>query len=810
MIKVLVTEIVMLIEKWLMGEECPLNTLSISAQEYILASKHAPSRMVGVHAFKNLCSFIPSKKMGITISTESFSAERAFALLCEYDDSVYGYYDQPQPVMIKKTDKNGKLRSVSYTPDFLIETKNGVCVIEVKPLNQVVKLIDKEPNSWRKISDSYYEYQPAKETFKKLGLRYRVWVYLSDYRYKIANISILLASQASEDSSRKLIPKIESLFDEAFYWTLQDLSDALGESNFTSLIKLIDSNIIFSDLDNSLLSEPRGCVIVKSKDLLSTAIHHHSENTHVINLSNSLSRTEIPSNQDAIRIMKKLERIDSGETSRSIRRWNKKIRDSESSSRFEALLDKTFLRGNRSARLNNKVTDYLEYYLKQVHGKHQGLSNYRSYIKYCVESKKHHVEYDYVSFVTFLRYLKKLPESYIAFQRGGKRLRNGALEPTNPLDRNLKFQIPWQAAAIDEYLADIYLVFYTADGQPYVDRPWVAAMIDLATSKVLAITISFKKPSKRSLSKVLRECVRNHGMLPREILFDRGSNYKSKYAAELLAHLGIINTMRPAAYSRSGGEIEALFGEFVKQWLCQRPGNLADYKEARSVDGKLSPKNKAVLKPYDFYRELKSFTNWRDAKPSGFGASARIDCFKTGSTQFPFMGLRVDFDEKFQMITAVDTVSYAVDPQRGIHIGELFYWSPELAGARGNNNKIEVRIDPENPHVVFSLINSQWVPCYSSDINRFNTMDFKSQFIEGLLALEVNSLKSKLKHKADKNLVNIIKVLDEPSRIEGEVRCTSIEADEKISACEKEDVLSIFDRVKKMKIRSLKSGEWSA
>ena len=800
----------MFFEKWLMGEECPLNTLPLPAQEYILASKHAPARMVGAHAFKNLCSFIPSKKMGMTISTESFSAERAFAMLCEYDDAVYGYYDQPQPIMIKKTDKNGKLRSVPYTPDFLVEIKNGVYIVEVKPLNQIQKLIDREPNNWKKISDSYYEYVPAKEAFENLGLKYRVWVFQLEYRYRIANISILLASRPVSESSNELIAKIDSLFREAFYWTLEDLSGALGESSFTKIIQLIDSSVLYADLDNSLLSEPKGCVVVNSQDLLSTAINHHSENNTNLNVSNSLSRAEIPNFQDAVKILGRLERLDSGEVSRSARRWRKIILESESNSRFEALMDKSFKKGNRAPRLNKKVLDYLDYHLRQVHGKQQGLSFYRSYIKYCVESKKHHVEFDHVSFVTFLRYMNKISKSYIAYQRGGKRLRNGVLEPTNPLDRNLKFQIPWQAAAVDEYLADIYLVFYTADGQPYVARPWLAAMIDLSTSKILAITISFKSPSKRSLSKVLRECVRNHGKLPREILFDRGSNYKSRYAAELLAHLGIINTMRPAAYSRSGGEIEALFGEFMKQWLSQRPGNLSDYKEARSVDGKLSPKNKAVLKPYEFYRELKLFTNWRDAKPSGYGDSARLDRFNNGNTQFPFMGLDIKFDNKFQLITAVDTSTYSVDPQRGIHIGELFYWSPELADIRGNKKKVEVRIDPENPHVIFSLIKNMWVTCYSSHINRFNALDFKSQFIEGLIALETSPQKSKLKHESNKALVDIISSLDNPLDNDDQFNVMNVELSSGVSALDKpsDSVSSLFDDVKSMSVKTIKSEGW--
>lgn len=61
--------------------------------------------------------------MGVTISTESFSAERSFAMLCEYDNAVYAYYDQPQPIMVDKFDKNGKLRKISYTQIFWLSLK---------------------------------------------------------------------------------------------------------------------------------------------------------------------------------------------------------------------------------------------------------------------------------------------------------------------------------------------------------------------------------------------------------------------------------------------------------------------------------------------------------------------------------------------------------------------------------------------------------------------------------------------------------------------------------------------------------------
>jgi len=795
----------MLFERWLMGKKCPFNTLPIAAQEYVLASKHAPSRMVGIHAFKNLCSHIPSKKMGVTISTESMSAERSFATLCEYEDSVVAYYDQPQPIMVQKTDKKGRLRKISYTPDFLVESEAGFYVVEVKPLDQIKKLINREPDNWIKLSDDEYQYKSAKDAFERIGLSYKVWVYSHKYRYQIANTSILLSTRKLNKLPENYISKVGVLFEEAYYWTLFELREALNEQSYTRLFQLIDEKKLHADLSGSLLSEPKGCVVVKSINLLDSAIENFSKYNPVASRSEQVDRFLVPSEEDAKRILVKIERMESGEKSRSVRRWNKLISDNPHLTRFQALIDKTFKRGNRKSRLNSKVLKFLEYHLKENHAKSQGLSNYRSYIQYCVYSKRHHPEYDHVSHRTFLSYLKKIPQSKIAFLRGGKRSRNGLLEPTNPLDRNLKFQLPWQAAAIDEYLADIYLVFYTSDGKPFVTRPWLTAIIDLATSKILAITISFINPSKRSLAKVIRECLRIHGKLPQEILFDRGSNFKSKYAAELLASLGIINTLRPAAYSRSGGEIEAIFGEFIKMWLSQRPGNLADYKEARSVDGKLAPKNKAILKPCDFYHELKLFINWRDARPTGFGDSSRVDKFNTGMDQFPFVGLEVPYDERFLMMTAVDVKKYSVDPQRGIHIGELFYWSPELSSISQSSQKVEVRIDPENPHVVYVLVNQKWVSCYSSHINQYNAKDFESQFIEGLIALEIQPLKAKLRIQSDKNLVKIIEKLDQPSANDDVKYVTA-----KIKPVNSNltEASSLFEKVKDLEVRHAKSGGW--
>lgn len=781
--------------------------LTPEAFTYIANTKHSPSRMVGVNAYNNLCSFVPSKKMGVTISVESHSAETAFALLCENDPNISKYYDQPEPIPIKKTIKNGQQRPFSYTPDFLIKYLDRYFVVEVKPEERLRELVEEQPKNWVQLDSGHFEYIPAKTAFATIGLSHIVWSYKKDFAYYIKNLSVLMISRERNFSNANITSLAGKLFDEAYYWTLSDLFEGLGLDSYTDLIKLVDDGYLHADLKGSLLSIPTGCVVVRNENLLDSAKQSFKQRGLFPNLSSSISALSIPSEATSIKVLKRLERISSGEKSRSIRRWKSIISANPSVTPFEALIDKAFNQGNRKPRLNKSVVDYLNYYLKSEHGTLSGISKYRSFIRYSVQSEKHHPKYPSVSLNTFIKYLRKIPESVIAFQRGGIRLRNGLLPPTASQDRNLQPVLPWESAAIDEYLADIYLVFYTMDGKPYVARPWITAMIDLATSKILAMTLSFKNPSKRSLAKVIRECVRKHGKLPREIIFDRGSNFKSRYAAELLAYLGVINTMRPAGYPQIGGQVEELFGEFVKQWLSQLPGNTADFKEARSVDGKLTPRNKAVLQPIDFYRALNLFIEWRDAKPSGFLNSSRVDQFRRGSTQYPFMGITANYDERFLLATAVDTKKYTVNPQRGIHIGQQHHWAPQLSQIIGRNTKAEVRIDPENPHVVFALIDKSWIPCYSSRINQFNVLGPEHQLMEGLISLETQPLKKALTIQADKNAVEIIDSLKNSSEEFTKVAEVSFESSQDDQLIEG-NLAQLFEDLKSVKVRTIKSEAW--
>jgi len=792
------------IQRYMMLE----HQLSPTAQTYITQVRSTdPSRMVGVHAKRNVSSWVPSKKMGgITISTESRSAERCFSLLCEYDERILEFWDQPDLVKVERTDRNGRENKGSYTPDFLVLSIDGPCVVEVKPEDKIKKLMAIYPNDWEEVNGEYL-YRPAVNAFEKIGLQHRVFAYKNSMRCKAINLDMLIRSRLIKSEEKEFNAALVNAFNESFFWNLFELRDRLDLRNFAPLLKLIDNGDLFFDLDNDLLSEPKGVIVVRKLSLLVEAKKFNEIKKLTLESSfDPVSIFELPSEKYAEEVVERLTRIESGESSRSVRRWNEKIRRglAQGLTKFQSLVSKKYLSGRKGTQLNKSVYEYLHLYLVTVHAKKKGISKYRSYVNYKVLVEDMH-SFDPVCWRTFYRHLEKIPADVIAFGRGGKRAANAVAEPSDPENRLLKSDVPWKLAAIDHYLADIYLIFFSDDGVVHVMRPWVTAMVDTCTSTILAFSVGFSNPSRKSVAKVLRACVRDHGMLPAEIIVDRGSEFRSVYFASLLAHYGVIYSLRPAAHSRYGSEVEGFFGDFKRMWLSQREGNLADYKEARAVDGKLAPKKFAVLKPYDFYRELKTFCSWRDHKPRGIYSESPYDRQHRGQIDFPIFGVHIQYDENFLIATAVETETYKIDFSRGIHINDQYYWSPFLGDLRGKKSNTEVRPDPENPHLVYARVDNTWVSCTTSHATRFTKLDPVSQFCEGLTVSEAKTARKNVAEQADMALVRKIREMDKIAAYEdGATPVINIDVDVGEDAVE----VSIFEKIKNSSVRKLTSGVW--
>ncbi len=790
--------------------------LSKQAREYVeMVRGNEPSRMAGAHAKNNLSSWATSNIMGKTISLESGSAENAFHVLCEFSNShkvdeikgrVLERYDQPDPVNIIKTNKNGVKRKRSYTGDNLILTTSGVEMVEVKTKDEVDKNIELYPDDWKREKNEEVRFIPAEKKFNEMGIKFRVFEYTHDLRYLIHNMTLMLESQNEIIYTEELLTKVVKKLKKSFALTLSELKNDLELDCYTPLIQMIDKGVLIADIKGGLLSLGDSCLVASSDDLLEEA--KKISDKYKVYRDGILEKTSVkkfPSEKLAKTALYRLKCIERGDKNRSVYRWREKVREgrSQSLNDFQSLVPLYYLSGNSKRKICKIVDDYLTEYLMSVHALNRGMSVYRSYIKYKVNASELHPNYDPVSRRTFTKHLNQIPPDVIEFVRTGKRGANAVADPTDPEKRNLKAQVAWEKAAVDHYLADIYLIFYSTDGNVYVQRPWVTAIVDLYSSVVLAVSISFLSPSRRSVAKVMRECVRRHGKLPLEIIVDRGSDFRSVYFASFLAHYSIKYTLRPASYPQYGGEVEGLFGEFLKQWLSQREGNLANHKEVRAVDGNKSPKKFAILKPEDLYREINAFCMWRDNKSRGHHDKSARERFNLSQDEYPFIPKVIDYDSDFLLVTAVETKKYTVNFQKGIHIRQLWYYTPNIAKVRGKKTKLEVRIDPENPHVIYAFIENEWCPCFSSESNSYSAKSSVMQLVEGLTKYEASQLKLNIKEQDDFGLVKIIREMNKMIGLDdvlpvAEIECESVDCEDK----------PIFDELKYADVKAYKRESW--
>lgn len=662
-------------------------SLSKDAKQYIQATRESEAfRMVGTHAVSNLVSWRVSLKTNRSVSVESRSAETAFFILSEYDSRVLEIWDQPEPRKVERHDKNSRKIRCQYNPDFLLLTTDGPLVVEVKTSESIDELVSCYPSDWVRRPNGAVGYLPAERAFGEIGIAFEVFVYSGDMAYLVANTELMLQARSSPAVPIQIRAKVESALKERFAWSLDELRRTVGLDTFAPLVKLIDEAVIVADLRGALLSEAEGCVVARDAALLNEGreLLFADQVTRPVT-QRSVSVTRVPTLKDAEHALKRLSDLEHGTQNRSTRRSKKAISDGARCglSPFQSLLPKYYLSGNRRRRLGREVEDFLAQYFTEEHAGSAGLSKYRSYVRYRVLAVEMHPGLDPVSQKTFDSRLGQLPPRSIALKRGGKRAANAVTDPSDPEKRVLRARLPWERVAIDHYLADIYVVVHSSDGTVYVERPWITAMIDLYSSHILATTMSFLPPSSRAVSKIFRECVRLHGCLPAEVVVDRGSEFRSTYMASLMAHYGITYTLRPAAHPRFGPQVERFFGEFKQQWLSQRPGNLADYNDARGVDGKCAPKKRAVLFPAQAFAELKAFCNWRNGKLRGGELVAADAEFKRRQALYPFVAREISYDIDFMVMTAVDAQKFKLDQTRGLHIGNDWFYAPELASLRG-------------------------------------------------------------------------------------------------------------------------------
>lgn len=733
--------------------------LSESTKHYIRQASKGLARDIGQSSYPSLVCQPPAHKMGTIVNCESRTVEGAYAARLEFDRDVLAYYEQPPMVECVRHAKSGRARRVAYYPDFLVLRSDEAIVVQTKDDAHLQKKSADTPMDWVCQPDGEYTDLPARVAFEAIGLRHIVVSGGQLSKIETSNLKTLLrVRQRATEVSQGVRQACAAFANRNGVVSLQQLLQELGSDNTEPVYRLLVDDSLHTDLTRTLLTQAESCLISADRQLLREEIYELWFARHcpksIVSTSDPSAcapQQKVPCEKHLLRALRNMRRLQSGEHSRSARRWRHRLRSTckKGISEVEVLVPVWRRCGNTRPKRQPEVLAYCEEYVRKEWTSHASPSPSALYRSYLYAASKQHPEYPPVSIGTFRNRLRTLAPS-LARQRGGTRAANAVAKPSAVEDRAIKAQRPFEVALCDHYDIDLYCVVRTANGVQYVARPILTVLRDACTGAILTACPSLLPPSRRTCALMLRMCLRRHGRLPEALVVDRGAEFQSVYFSGLMAHCGIELILRPSGHGRFGSEVERAFGQYKEFWLAARPGNFVRLRNDRAVSKNFKAHARAELMFEQVAKELASYVDWfndRCPNTSTCSPQAKLEDLLVS---FPFSGIAIPDDEVFRIASAVDGGVYRVDPARGLHVGDYHYWAAELARIGGRKRSVEVRLDPEDPYLIYALVEGRWVPCLTTDVTTHESMkDPVLKLARSILAFESQDARRIAKRDAE-------------------------------------------------------------
>ena len=398
-------------------------------------------------------------------------------------------------------------------------------------------------------------------------------------------------------------------------------------------------------------------------------------------------------------------------SARTLRYWEKQAKDGEqcTGNRFFGLIPKISERGNRTIKLRPGQLEPLQKSIEEHFLTSTSRNCKAAYNNYVAQYEEDGTPL--VTYQTYWKWCKTIDDKLRTLAREGKKsaYQLGADHASNsdlPSHGDRAFEV----AHIDHTPIEIELISEIT-GEP-LGHAWFTLMIDAFSRVVLSHFLTFEKPSVRSLMMVLRDCVRRHGRLPRNIVVDRGAEFGSIYFEAFCAMYGVNIFNRPPAEPRFGAPMERGFGTTQTAFVHDLVGNTKNLHLGRSLSSSHLPIKSAVWTPTAFNERLEDwlYSVYPHLPHHGIiehPANRFERSFATsGAREHTF----IRFDPIFILSTlpSVDTGTRML--RRGsITFNHMPYTCSEAIGAKCNGTKIEVRYDPYNALYIYAYVDDQWL-----------------------------------------------------------------------------------------------------
>jgi putative transposase len=695
-------------------------------------------RKVGSAALTNVRVSHASVKNYTSRVLESHTCELIFAYELELDPDVLGYQVQVPCRGVQRITSLGRKHVSNAHLDFLVFRRETVELVECKTRAWIEERA-KIDQGWE-LSGDQWTYLPYENWAKQLGIPFSVWsppqpsgVYQQNleacyslHRSQLDPLGRLAASRASDllrgstRSINELCRLIEGFSYRVALWMLAN-GEAFGPWMSTPI----------SLGDRFHLHLDRGHARAEDTNLLQHAWIYMQQPETVDPLS-SASPTD---RRKAGERLARLEQMAVGTL-----KWTRRMQDlathvdrevAKGGSALAACLTRYSKSGNRVSRLHLEQEQAIEDIVRDFWLPGKVRSADELYQRFLDECESRGIE-PCGRWRLDKRRREQNPLRH-ALSTGGFRAYHALRPSTDPRMRSLPPLGYGQVLHVDSSDLDVRCAPNLMNGMPAIKAKFYIG-IDGATGDTMAHSLIFGAARTDGLALLIREYVRRHGMLPRMIHLDRGSENTSRWLKEF-AEGRISLRHSPTAASAWNGLAENAIKQVNDQVAHKLDGSTAPDQKGRKVDGRFKSYSNART---SFVMILNHFVSYvygdLPSTPRSDGFSP-IEKRRESIAMFGKLGSTCEFNDDLLIRTSVH-VSRRLkpDPRRGIRTADGWFSSDELLLHMRGHAVEEVRSDCCDPSILHVKIGDRWIRAFHNRVQSMAMLSDSERLFELLYA----------------------------------------------------------------------------
>ena len=671
----------------------------------------------------------PSRKMRRTIQYESRTVEFAFVILCETDDAIVEYLDQPCSLPLDYPGRSKHRVVVSHTPDFLVLGEEFTGFIECKPQDKLPKLAANAPARYVADGDGGWRCPPGEAAAERYGLGYRVWTPAGVTPALIDNARFLEA-QWGGSSSEFAVHDLERVFTRVRAQpgvSLEELMHDLGDPDLVH--RCILYRHVHLDLAAHFLSQPdrlRVFVDASAARAWSAALATVGDSDP--SAAEVLAGATL-ANYPPEALSMALERyrvirpaIEAGLPGRSFtgpgchtrRRWLSDYRKAqrEGGVGLVGLCPRDHLRGNFEPRFPRQTYEILEQVAAEEYENARNVTAkvaHAAAVRRCADSSVPCVSYD-----TFLNFPEVPgPGAGGCRSKGAQGRCGGCSRLRSPATWRCRGRARWTSCHIDHTLLDVFVrVGPELDGVP--ERLWLTVAICAWSRRIVGYDLSFDAPAVGGLFTTLRDLFDRHKRMPNRIVVDRGPEFGSVAFDKLCAACEIDKLERPSGRPKFGSVVERMFDTVNTQLAHVLSGNTQLLQNPRQMSRDVDPRRNAIWRLPELDGAVRRFLF--DVYPrqphKGLDGMTPFARFEQGVRMVgagrPLPG---SSDIRFLLWPPSLRGTATVDSRTGIVVDCIHYWHADMRSERLRKKKVPVRVDPYDLAHVVAFLDGRWVLC---------------------------------------------------------------------------------------------------